>query len=86
MTVIIHGNGLEAEDFAAMRAAPSTRFDGTGDGLGAKLVWSPLSNLLLYGQTASRLTLSRERRNQRMTYFANKLYNFLRNLISRIRG
>jgi hypothetical protein len=35
-----------------MRAAPSIRLDGTGDGLGAKLVWSPLSNLLLYGQTA----------------------------------
>jgi cytosine/adenosine deaminase-related metal-dependent hydrolase len=28
------------------------RLDGSGDGLGAKLVWSPLSNLLLYGQTA----------------------------------
>jgi len=52
MTVIIHGNGLEADDFAAMRAAPSIRHNGTGDGLGAKLVWSPLSNLLLYGQTA----------------------------------
>jgi 5-methylthioadenosine/S-adenosylhomocysteine deaminase len=52
MTVIIHGNGLEPDDFAAMRAAPSIRLDGTGDGLGAKLVWSPLSNLLLYGQTA----------------------------------
>jgi len=51
-TVIIHGNGLEADDFAAMRAAPSIRLDGTGDGLGAKLVWSPLTNLLLYGQTA----------------------------------
>jgi 5-methylthioadenosine/S-adenosylhomocysteine deaminase len=51
-TVIIHGSGLEPEDFATMRAAPSIRFDGTGDGLGAKLVWSPLSNLLLYGQTA----------------------------------
>jgi cytosine/adenosine deaminase-related metal-dependent hydrolase len=52
MTVIIHGNGLEPDDFAAMRSAPSIRLDGTGDGLGAKLVWSPLSNLLLYGQTA----------------------------------
>ncbi len=52
MTVIIHGNGLEAGDFAAMRSAPSIRRDGAGDGLGAKLVWSPLSNLLLYGQTA----------------------------------
>src|SRR5215204_3016055 len=52
MTVIVHGNGLEPEDFAAMRNAPSIRLDGTGDGLGAKLVWSPLSNLLLYGQTA----------------------------------
>jgi 5-methylthioadenosine/S-adenosylhomocysteine deaminase len=52
MTTIIHGNGLEPDDFVAMRAAPSIRFDGTGDGLGAKLVWSPLSNLLLYGQTA----------------------------------
>jgi cytosine/adenosine deaminase-related metal-dependent hydrolase len=51
-TVIIHGNGLEPDDFAAMRQAPSIRLDGTGDGLGAKLVWSPLSNLLLYGQTA----------------------------------
>jgi cytosine/adenosine deaminase-related metal-dependent hydrolase len=52
MTVIVHGNGLEPEDFAAMRTAPSIRLDGAGDGLGAKLVWSPLSNLLLYGQTA----------------------------------
>jgi cytosine/adenosine deaminase-related metal-dependent hydrolase len=51
-TVIIHGSGLEPEDFTAMRAAPSIRLDQTGDGLGAKLVWSPLSNLLLYGQTA----------------------------------
>ena len=51
-TVIVHGNGLEPEDFAAMRNAPSIRLNGTGDGLGAKLVWSPLSNLLLYGQTA----------------------------------
>jgi len=51
-TVIVHGNGLEPEDFAAMRNAPSIRIDGTGDNLGAKLVWSPLSNLLLYGQTA----------------------------------
>jgi 5-methylthioadenosine/S-adenosylhomocysteine deaminase len=52
MTVIIHGNGLEPDDFVAMRGAPSIRLEGTGDGLGAKLVWSPLSNLLLYGQTA----------------------------------
>jgi 5-methylthioadenosine/S-adenosylhomocysteine deaminase len=52
MTVIVQGNGLEDADFAAMRAAPSIRLNGTGDGLGAKLVWSPLSNLLLYGQTA----------------------------------
>jgi 5-methylthioadenosine/S-adenosylhomocysteine deaminase len=52
MTVIVQGNGLEAEDFVSMRNAPSIRQDGTGDGLGAKLVWSPLSNLLLYGQTA----------------------------------
>lgn len=51
MTVIIHGNGLEPDDFAAMRSAPSIRLDHTGDGLGAKLVWSPLSNLLLYGKT-----------------------------------
>jgi len=51
-TVIIHGNGLEPDDFVAMRAAGSARADGSGDGLGAKLVWSPLSNLLLYGQTA----------------------------------
>jgi 5-methylthioadenosine/S-adenosylhomocysteine deaminase len=51
-TVIIHGNGLEPVDFVTMRAAHSIRFDGSGDGLGAKLVWSPLSNLLLRGQTA----------------------------------
>ena len=52
MTVVVHGTALEASDFAAMRAARSTRLDGSGDGLGAKLVWSPLSNLLLYGRTA----------------------------------
>jgi 5-methylthioadenosine/S-adenosylhomocysteine deaminase len=51
MTVIIHGTALEREDFAAMRAAQSIRSDGTGDGLGAKLIWSPLSNVLLYGKT-----------------------------------
>jgi 5-methylthioadenosine/S-adenosylhomocysteine deaminase len=51
-TVVVQGNGLEEQDFTAMRAAPSIRTDGIGDGLGAKLVWSPLSNLLLYGQTA----------------------------------
>jgi cytosine/adenosine deaminase-related metal-dependent hydrolase len=49
MTVIVHGTALERPDFAEMRAAPSIRAAGTGDGLGAKLVWSPLSNLLLYG-------------------------------------
>jgi hypothetical protein len=42
MTVIIHGTALEAADFAEMRAAPSIRRDGIRDGLGAKLVWSPL--------------------------------------------
>ncbi|HET6177290.1 MAG TPA: amidohydrolase family protein [Candidatus Sulfotelmatobacter sp.] len=52
MTVVVQGNGLEEADFAAMRAAPSIRLNHSGDGLGAKLVWSPLSNLLLYGQTA----------------------------------
>jgi 5-methylthioadenosine/S-adenosylhomocysteine deaminase len=50
-TVIVHGTGLEASDFAEMAAAPSARTDGAGDGRGAKLVWSPLSNLLLYGKT-----------------------------------
>lgn len=53
MTVVVHGVALEASDFEAMRAARSTRLDGSGDGLGAKLVWSPLSNLLLYGRTAN---------------------------------
>jgi hypothetical protein len=52
-TVILHGIALEPADFAAMRGAPSIRLDGSGDGLGAKLVWSPLSNLLLYGRTAA---------------------------------
>ena len=53
VTVIIHGTGLERADFAEMRTAPTIRSDGTGDGRGAKLVWSPLSNLLLYGRTAN---------------------------------
>jgi Amidohydrolase family len=34
-----------------MRAAPSIRADGVTDGWGSKLVWSPLSNLVLYGET-----------------------------------
>jgi hypothetical protein len=38
---------------AAMRDAQSIRSDGLGDGRGAKLIWSPLSNLLLYGKTAN---------------------------------
>ncbi len=53
MTVIIHGTALERSDFAEMRAAPTIRTDGVGDGRGAKLVWSPLSNMLLYGETAN---------------------------------
>jgi len=40
-TVIVHGTALERSDFAAMRA------------VGAKLVWSPLSNLVLYGYTTN---------------------------------
>jgi cytosine/adenosine deaminase-related metal-dependent hydrolase len=40
-TVIVHGTGLERSDFAEMHTA------------GAKLVWSPLSNLLLYGRTTN---------------------------------
>jgi cytosine/adenosine deaminase-related metal-dependent hydrolase len=53
MTVIVHGTALERADFAEMRAAPTIRADGAGDGRGAKLVWSPLSNLLLYGETTN---------------------------------
>jgi len=53
MTVVIHGTALERSDFAEMRAAPTIRSDGAGDGRGAKLVWSPLSNLLLYGKTTN---------------------------------
>jgi cytosine/adenosine deaminase-related metal-dependent hydrolase len=52
-TVIIHGTALERADFAQMRAAPTARADGVRDGLGAKLIWSPLSNLLLYGETTN---------------------------------
>jgi 5-methylthioadenosine/S-adenosylhomocysteine deaminase len=52
-TVVVHGTALERSDFAAMRAARSRRSAPRGDGLGAKLVWSPLSNLLLYGRTAN---------------------------------
>ena len=50
-TVIVHGTALERSDFAQMRAAPTIRTDA-GDGPG-KLVWSPLSNLLLYGKTTN---------------------------------
>jgi len=53
MTAIVHGTALESSDFVEMRAAPSIRSDLAGDGLGAKLVWSPLSNLLLFGRTAN---------------------------------
>jgi hypothetical protein len=53
MTAIVHGTALESSDFLEMRAAPSIRSDLAGDGLGAKLVWSPLSNLLLFGRTAN---------------------------------
>jgi hypothetical protein len=53
MTVILHGTALERADFAEMRTAPTIASDGVGDGRGAKLVWSPLSNLLLYGKTAN---------------------------------
>jgi 5-methylthioadenosine/S-adenosylhomocysteine deaminase len=52
-TVIVHGVALEASDFAEMAVAPPARIDGAGDHRGAKLVWSPLSNLLLYGKTTS---------------------------------
>jgi cytosine/adenosine deaminase-related metal-dependent hydrolase len=52
-TVVIHGTALERSDFAEMRAATTIRSDGVGDGRGAKLVWSPLSNLLLYGETTN---------------------------------
>ena len=38
-TVIIHGTALTQTEFAAMAA------------VGSDLIWSPLSNLLLYGQT-----------------------------------
>ena len=40
-TTIIHGAALQAADFAQMGAA------------GAKLVWSPMSNMKLYGGTAN---------------------------------
>jgi hypothetical protein len=53
MTVVVHGTALERPDFAAMRAAPTIRADGEGDGRGAKLVWSPQSTLLLYGKTTN---------------------------------
>jgi 5-methylthioadenosine/S-adenosylhomocysteine deaminase len=41
-TIIIHGTALEPEDLDAVAAA------------GAKLVWSPQSNLRLYGRTTRR--------------------------------
>jgi 5-methylthioadenosine/S-adenosylhomocysteine deaminase len=51
-TVIVHGMALEPADFAAMRRAGPVG-GAPNDGLGAKLVWSPLSNLLLYGRTTN---------------------------------
>jgi 5-methylthioadenosine/S-adenosylhomocysteine deaminase len=51
-TVIVHGIGLEPDDFHEMAHARAAS-DGAGDGRGAKLVWSPLSNLLLYGKTTA---------------------------------
>ena len=59
-TVVLHGVGLERSDFAAMRRA---RRAGRGDGLGAKLVWSPLSNLLLYGRNDPGLRRDRRKRH-----------------------
>ena len=53
VTVLLHGVGLEPEDFYEMAHAPAARPNGIADGRGAKLVWSPLSNLLLYGKTAA---------------------------------
>ena len=52
-TVIIHGTALQRREFAQMRAAQSLGPPGSDDRLGAKLVWSPLSNLLLYGKTTN---------------------------------
>ena len=52
-TVIVHGMALEPADFAAMRRAGPAGPSAPNDGLGAKLVWSPLSNLLLYGHTTN---------------------------------
>lgn len=49
-TAVIHGVALEQDDFLAMRAAPSARLGEQSRG--ASLVWSPLSNLVLYGRTA----------------------------------
>ncbi len=48
--VLLHGVSFERSDFATMRAAPSVGLGPTDRG--AKLVWTPLSNLLLYGRTA----------------------------------
>ncbi len=52
-TVVVHGMALEPADFAAMRRAGPASRSAPNDKLGAKLVWSPLSNLLLYGHTTN---------------------------------
>ena len=52
-TVLVHGVGLEPEDFYEMAHAPAARATWRRRWKGAKLVWSPLSNLLLYGKTAA---------------------------------
>lgn len=49
-TIVVHGTGLELADFEDMASAPSCRASGMGDGRGAKLVWSPRSNVSLYGR------------------------------------
>ena len=52
-TVIVHGVGLESEDFHEMAQAGPALTQVAGNRYGAKLVWSPLSNLLLYGRTTA---------------------------------
>ena len=51
-TVIVHGMALEPPTLRRCDG-PGRPAGAPNDGLGAKLVWSPLSNLLLYGRTTN---------------------------------
>ena len=52
----VHGVGLEPEDFYVMAHAPAARANAVGDGKGRETGVVSALDLLLYGNTACRLT------------------------------